>query len=273
MAGSYRLHGGLTTLIDALVENIGELGFGDRLHLASSLSQVSKLANGVGLTYYQSDPRSKDKTRHQLLCQKVVLALPARTVLENIEIQPKLNAERQAELDAVATWMAGHSKVVIEYAKPFWRHAGFSGDVISHFGPMSEIHDASSDHKTAVPQAFALFGFLGIAVAERKRRAEQLPDLIIEQLLRVFGDQAKSPINIVIQDWASEPLTASKHDQSIANHRSFNRWTTNVEPGWGGALIWSGSETANDHTNGYLEGAVVASAQTFQQLQSNLSIT
>ena len=262
MAGSYRLQGGLTSLIDALVDRIVKRGFGGRLHLSSTVFKVEKVSNKVCLSYRYSD----SKTELQLLSQQVVMALPARIVLDNIEIYPGLNADRHDELEAVATWMAGQSKVVVEYARPFWRDAGFSGDVISQLGPMSEIHDASSDSVGTESQAFALFGFLGVAAAERNQHAQQLPNLIIAQLVTLFGDQAKTPINITIQDWANEPLTASKYDQNIPNHHPFNSWSSTIEPGWGGGLLWSGAEAASDHTNGYLEGAILASEQTFEQL-------
>jgi len=277
MAGSYRLQGGLTTLIDALVEKIGLLGFGDRLHLSSTVGAITKLADKVSVSYSQphsgGQSEADSKIDTEIICRQVIMAAPVRAILENVKINPQLDTARQAELEAVATWMAGHSKVVVEYETPFWREAGFSGDVISQVGPMSELHDASSDSNHTHPQAFALFGFLGVAPPTRMQHAEQLPELILAQLVRIFGDQASKPIKLVIQDWAAEPLTATKHDQFIANHHSINQWSTTIEPGWSGSLIWSGSETANGHTNGYLEGAVVASNETFQQLKPLLATT
>lgn len=282
MAGSYRLQGGLSALIDALVEQISVLGYGDRLHQSSTVSAITKVAvtkssDKVRVSYSQSDLRvdskADDRIDSEILCRQLVIASPIRAVLENVKLHPQLSTARQAELEAVSTWMAGQSKVVVEYEKPFWRESGFSGDVISQVGPMSEIHDASSNDIYTEPQAFALFGFLGIAAAARKQHAERLPELILAQLVRIFGDQANSPIKLIIQDWAVEPLTASKRDQLIANHHPINHWSTTIEPGWSGSLIWSGTETAKGHTNGYLEGAVVASNQTFKQLKLLLEPT
>lgn len=277
MAGSYRLQGGLRALIDALVEQIGQLGFGGRLHLSSTVGAVTKLPDKVSVIYSNAHSGERsgtdDNVDTEIICRQLVVAAPVRAVLENVKITPQLDTARETELGAVATWMAGHSKVVLEYETPFWREAGFSGDVISQVGPISEIHDASSNDNNARSQAFALFGFLGVAPAARKQHAEQLPELILAQLVRIFGDQASKPIKLVIQDWAAEPLTATKHDQFIANHHSINYWSTTIEPGWSGSLIWSGSETANGHTNGYLEGAVVASNETFQQLKPLLATT
>ncbi|MFT6033050.1 MAG: monoamine oxidase [Arenicella sp.] len=200
MAGSHHLQGGLTSLIDALVDRIVKLGFGGKLHLYSTVFRLEKVSNKVCLNYRYSDPKSDSKTELQLSSKHVAMALPARIVLDNIEIHPGLNADRYDELEAVETWMACLSKVVVEYARPFWRDAGFSGDVISQLGPMSEIHDASSDSAGTESQAFALSCFLGVSAAERNQHAQQLPNLIVAQLVTLFGDQAKTPINITIQD-------------------------------------------------------------------------
>jgi monoamine oxidase len=276
MAGSYRLQGGLSALIDALVEQIGLLGYGDRLRQSSTVVAVTKLSDKVRVRHSQSHSRGRPaadaKIEGDILCRHLVIASPVRALLESVKMDPQLGTARQAELGAVATWMAGHSKVVVEYDKPFWREAGFSGDVISQIGPMSEIHDASSNSNNTEPQAFALFGFLGVAPAARKQLVERLPELILAQLVRIFGDQAISPLKLVIQDWAAEPLTASKHDQLIPNHHPVNYWSTTIEPDWPGRLIWSGSETANGHANGYLEGAVIASKETVMQLESLLEL-
>lgn len=256
MAGSYRLHGGLSSLINALVEKIAELGFDEHLNLSAQIQKISQDGDQISLL----------TSSGVIKCDSAVLALPARAALSNIDFVPKADAKRRAELDAVATWMAGHSKVIAEYDQPFWRHEGYSGDVISQIGPMSEIHDASSEPRVGEPQAFALFGFLGIAPKVRRQHSEQLPDLLLQQFTRLFGDQAKTPTNLVIHDWAQEAFTASELDQSIPNHHPINRWSSTSEPGWNGALLWSGSETADDHTNGYLEGAVLAAKQSIKQL-------
>jgi monoamine oxidase len=144
MAGSFRLEGGLTSLIGALVLKIGAQGFAHSLHLSSSVSSITKLAAEVGVDYHRNGTQIGTESASEIICQQVVMALPARVALENIKIVPKLTRQRQAELGAVATWMSGHSKVVVEYEKAFWRDAGFSANVISQIGPLSEVHDASS---------------------------------------------------------------------------------------------------------------------------------
>jgi monoamine oxidase len=254
-----------------LVNKISELGFGDRLHLSAGVSKINLTGSKIAVSHL----------RGEFLCDRVVLALPARVALESIVFAPKLSAERIAELQAVATWMAGHAKVVVEYQTPFWRTLGFSGDVISQVGPLSEVHDASSCGDSSrpsvskrhplpanalMPEAFGLFGFIGLTPESRVKNATQLPGLVLQQLTRLFGDDARKPLNVHIHDWAREPFTATQLDQKIPNHHPLNPWSTTREPKWNRALLWSGSETAIGQSNGYLEGAVLSSKQTMKEL-------
>jgi monoamine oxidase len=268
MAGSYRLQGGIYSLVSSLIERITELGYGDRLHLSSAVSKIERTQTKIALTLKGGC----------LECERVVLALPARVALEHIEFAPKLEKERVTALKGVATWMAGHAKAVVEYPEPFWSNMGYSGDVLSQLGPLSEVHDASSQivqakkvaiADTAKSTGFALSGFLGLDPETRERNSEQLPNLILEQLSRLFGVEMMRPINIHIQDWAREPYTATKQDQKLLNHKVLNSRVIACEPGWAQALIWSGTEAVNDHSNGYLEGAVLASQRTVKQLEAD----
>jgi monoamine oxidase len=95
----------------------------------------------------------------------------------------------------------------------------------------------------------------------------------IEQLARLFGSQALSPLEVTIKDWARDPRCATPLDQDISNHHAFGTMTELAEPEWGGNIIWSGSETAdghNIHFGGYLEGAVASSVRTLGLLEPKL---
>ncbi len=258
MQGSYRLRGGLIELINALVSKIQELGFGSCLFVNSQV-------NSLVYSNAEIDVRHHGGSFN---CQRIVLALPPRVALSNIRFSPSLSREREDELTRVATWMAGHAKVIAEYDTPFWREDGLSGDAISHKGPLSEIHDASAESLETDDDrlAFALFGFLSTEPQLRLKHSDSLPELIRAQLKRLFGGLAEAPTRLTIQDWATNALTATAHDQHIPNHHTVNDWSTISEQEWDNFLIWSGSESAADHTNGYLEGALLACEQTLQAL-------
>ncbi len=253
MQGSYRVQGGLGTIIDALTTQIVELSNADSL-MTNAKAQSIKLSDKLVNISLDSGV--------QILTEKVVLALPPRVAMQKIEFSPSLPEERKNELNKVATWMAGHAKMVAIYAKPFWREAGLSGDVISQKGPLSEVHDATPIDS----DVSSLFGFFSTPPQYREKDKIEVDKKIIEQLVRIFGEQAATPVEIIYKDWAKDTLTATAHDQLISNHHPSNYWSTKIEPVFNNRIIWSGTESANGHYNGYIEGAIIASKNTLSML-------
>ncbi len=205
-------------------------------------------------------------TMTEIHSDRVVFAMPPRLVEQTIEFDPPLTSARASALRANATWMAGHAKLLAVYEAAFWRAEGLSGDAISHRGPLGEIHDASPDGGGP----YALFGFFGVPASYRAAHEEELRAAAIEQLARLFGSQARSPLAVTIKDWARDPRTATQLDQDLSNQHAFGTMTELAEPEWDGNIIWSGSETADGHNvqfGGYLEGAVAASVRTVGLLE------
>ncbi len=151
------------------------------------------------------------------------------------------------------------------YEQRFWQQLGFSGDVISHRGPLQEIHDASSEDESVN----ALFGFVGIQAMHRKNRQDEIKKMAITQLARVFGEQALNPKAVYLQDWAMEPYTSTQLDQEIQRFHPVNNIGNVREQSWDNRLIWSGSEAAdyNHQNNGFLEGALEASMHAVTLLE------
>jgi monoamine oxidase len=83
-------------------------------------------------------------------------------------------------------------------------------------GPMPEIHDAT----TASGQA-ALFGFLGVGADQRAALGEDtLTRACVDQLVRLFGADARHPRATLLKDWAADPLTATAADRVATAHPS-----------------------------------------------------
>ena len=254
MQGSYRMQGGLKIIIDELYVRISELAGVDSLSVGSKVSHVElKGACAIDITLEDGEIFGVKKT---------VLAMPPRVALNEIKLTPNLPQARVNELNKVATWMAGHAKMVAIYDEAFWREEGLSGDVISQVGPLSEVHDASP----ANASVFSLFGFFSTPPQFRGTDQGEINEKIIEQLTRLFGHKASSPVEIIYKDWAKDALTATKRDQLIPNHHPSNEWSTKVEESFNGCLIWSGTESAKSHYNGYVEGAIIASHLTLSLL-------
>ncbi len=62
-------------------------------------------------------------------------------------------------------------------SRPFWREKGLSGDAMSRYGPLVEVHDAT-DPKTGLG---ALFGFVGVPATGRLGQDETIKTAAIEQ--------------------------------------------------------------------------------------------
>jgi len=229
MQGSYRITGGLNSITQTIQKRITELSK-DSLQLNSKVKSVLKQKDEKILVQLHNG--------NEYLTHKVIL------------------------LNNVATWMAGHAKVVIVYENTFWRKNGYSGDAFSQRGPLGEIHDASSYDESIA----ALFGFLALQPKLRNISHNNLNQLIIQQLIRLYGEQAAKPIDILYKNWSEDPFTATSYDQEIQNHHPSNFWNTRTEVSFDNNLVWSGSESAQGQFNGYIEGALSASLYALQVL-------
>jgi monoamine oxidase len=166
---------------------------------------------------------------------------------------PPLPETVKQSLAAVPTWMAGHAKFVAVYDRPFWREKVLSGDAMSRHGPLAEIHDASG----ADGSPAALFGFLGVPASHRRARAGELETMALEQLARIFGPEARDPLQTALQDWACDPLTATEADQTPpAGHPAYGQ-PRRLEGFAEGRLHFAATETAPE-MGGLMEGALAS---------------
>lgn len=256
MAGSYRMRGGNAQLISALEKGLPVNTFMLNA-LVTQLEYIDAQASGIRASVTLD---GKPITLH---CEAVVIAAPPRVAVEQIRFVPTLPEPRVTVLNGVQTWMAGHAKLLAFYETPFWLEQGFSGDGVSQVGPMHEIHDASP----AGDGPAALFGFMGVPAVHRGDQ-QALKQAAIAQLVRLFGEQAATPLDIYFKDWAKDRLTATALDQEMMTSHPSNDIQQIVEAGWSQRLIWSGTETAPNGSrfNGYLEGALEASVRAVSEL-------
>jgi monoamine oxidase len=149
--------------------------------------------------------------------------------------------------------MAGQAKIVAVYDQPYWRMAGLSGDAMSQYGPMAEIHDASP----ARGGPYGLFGFVGVPANIRKQYREDLLAAAREQLVRLFGPELANPVSLTLQDWAHELLTATRLDHVQAGRHPSYGMPLALNGLWDGRLQFGSTEMA-PMFGGYLEGALEA---------------
>ncbi len=246
MQGSWRLKGGLAALIGAIADRVPS----DRLRINTQVTSLMWRDGKVTTTLEGGGSEVADR---------VVLAMPPR-IAATINFQPALPDDTLASMRGVATWMAGQAKAVAVYPNPFWREAGLSGDAMSHRGPLVEIHDASTPNG----EGHALFGFVGIPPEHRHDR-DALKTAIVAQLVRLFGDAARAPLKIHLEDWAFNLHTSTNLDLApLRAHPAYHLPQT-MQGLWDGALHFSGTEVAPQF-GGYIEGALEAAENTFRAL-------
>lgn len=234
MAGSLRIDGGASRLVDAFARDLPN----DRVHSGAAVQSVSN----------QGALRLKNGNTWQ--AQRVVLAIPPR-IAAQLEFDPELSANQLRCLTMTPTWMAGQAKIVAIYETAFWRKAGLSGDAMSQSGPLVEIHDASP----ADGQLGALFGFVGVPAAARKANQQALYEAALAQLARLFGQPAQTPVKAVLRDWATEAETATDADREAGMQHPSAEITRGMQSLWDGAVLFGASEMAPEF-GGYMEGAL-----------------
>lgn len=237
MQGSYRLEGGIQKLIDALAATIAP----DKFHLKTKVTSI-EIADALTV-------KLEDGTT--LKSERIVLCLPPR-IAAKINFEPKLERNILKSMDAIPTWMAGQAKFVAIYKTAFWRDHNLSGTAFSSCGPLTEIHDASEFDGNA-----ALFGFVGIPAALRKGAHSSIKRAALEQLIRVYGSDSASPLEVILQDWNNEPETTTLTDQEGSNATPhFTQQIGALLPHLADGRIILGAAEMSSDASGLLEGAI-----------------
>jgi monoamine oxidase len=182
--------------------------------------------------------------------RRAILAL-APPLVDRIEVAPALPPVRARLTESMP--MGATTKVIATYPRAFWREQGRSGEVVAHKGPIAVCFDNTS-HDGAQP---ALVAFI---VGERARTHARLPEaerrrLVLDALVRWFGDEAREPLALVEQCWADEPWSGGC-PVSVATPGIYARLGAALRTPVG-RLHFAGTETAQVW-NGYLEGAIEA---------------
>jgi monoamine oxidase len=247
---SFRLAGGTAALVRALASDLPP----ERVLTRAQVTALALTGDAVKLTIRCADEAGGEATE-TLAAGQVIAALPPRLLEATVAFTPAQDAATAGRWRETPTWMAPHAKFFALYDRSFWREAGLSGTAQSMVGPMPEIHDA-----TMASGRPALFGFLGLGADQRAALGEDtLTRACVDQLVRLFGADARHPRATLLKDWAADPLTATAADRVATAHsvRDPAPWVTGQ---WQARLALAGSETSQSEP-GYLAGAVIAGAR------------
>lgn len=247
MAGALRIQGGSAALTNALSNSLMS---NNNLYPEHVVTKIMTTNHGVQLQI-----NNGDKT-FEWQAKAAALAIPPRLAAK-LNYSPGLPNPLKQALQKLPTWMAAHAKVVTLFDKPFWKEQGLSGTALSQVGPLVEIHDASPNDGGP----YALFGFVGYPANARSQIGEaELVNKVKQQLVSIFGSAADNPIDVVIQDWSTEPFTADEEDLNApAGHPEYGL-AMQAQNEWADRLYFISTETNQDH-GGLIEGAIDRATQ------------
>lgn len=251
MQGSYRLHGGMGGVIDALAGCLGP----EHILTGTRLETLHRGSDGITARLDQSG------TPLTVRANQIVLAVPPRALADTVSFDPPLDAAQLGALGDIPTWMAGQAKILAVYDRPHWRSAGLSGDAMSQRGPMIEIHDASPMEGGP----YALFGFVGVPADLREAHRHEIEQSAIAQLVALFGPELAEPRAVFFQDWAGVPTIARPQDRAAMTHHPRYGLPGSLKGLAATGVHFASTETARGY-GGFLEGALEAAETTATRL-------
>jgi monoamine oxidase len=198
-----------------------------------------------------------------LRAQRVIIAC-APPVAEAIRHQPALPAPRaQLQRDS---FMGTIYKAIIVYDRPFWREAGFSGELLQLDGLISAAADISPltgpGHLCALVPGQAARQLDGLDVQARRA-------LILSTLVTHFGERASAPLSFHEKSWHQDPFVLGGYLAWPKPGAYEVMREAGSEPV--GRVHWAGTESAAEFA-GYFEGAVRAGERAAAEVNQWFSV-
>jgi monoamine oxidase len=232
-AQMFRFHGGAQLIATRLAKRLA-----GRIVLSSPVRSIARVRGGVEV---HSD-------RVRVHAKRAIVALPP-VLAGEIDYRPQMPPLRR---QMTRRYRQGRLiKVALVYDRPFWREAGYTGQVITTKDPLNVTFDDSPpDGRPGV-----IFGFVGgdnarrfvrTSKAERRRQ-------VIANLVDAFGAEARRPRQYLESIWTQERWSRGC-PVGIAGPGVLYRYGPAVRQPVG-RIHWAGTETST-YWNGYMDGAV-----------------
>ncbi len=244
-APNYRIAGGSSTLISKLLNEMDP----EQVVLGQRIQKVE----------YQDGVFVLESADRRFSCNILISTIPPKLLVERLEFTPKLPPELLQKAQQTHTWMGESIKVAITYPRAFWREKNYSGSVFSNVGPISELYD----HSNVEQSLFALKGFMSGALHGAAQ--EQRKTLVIEQLVKYFGEVAREYTTYFDCVWQHEPETFAPYHGYILPHQHNGDPIFRADY-FGGNFIIAGTETASAFP-GYMDGAVLSGMECAERVK------
>ena len=228
-----RVHGGTQQISQRLAAELG-----DALRLKSPVRAIRQGNDGVTVI---GDGGEFSATR-------VIVATPP-FLAGRITYEPLLPGVRAQLTQRLP--MGSIIKCIAVYDKPFWRDAGYSGEIASDEGPLASVFDDTPEGSAHG----SLIGFIAGDAARKwtERTPEERRDAIVKQFVECYGEKAAQPVEYIEKNWLEEEWSGGCYEAYMAPGVMTSYGKALRAPI--GRIHWAGTETAEEWC-GYMDGAV-----------------
>ncbi|PDQ22440.1 monoamine oxidase [Mesorhizobium sanjuanii] len=230
----YSLRETMQSLADDLA---GDLG--DHVRLSEPVMRVERARQGVRIV----------SGGGVIGAREVLIALPPATAAK-LDFQPALPAALKKALDV---WESGAViKILVRYARPFWRDRSLSGMVMWRDLPGLFACDASKDDDHA-----ALVVFIGGPLALRCHKLGEaaLRAEVTAKLVDALGPDAADILDFSQRDWTDDRWSGGAYSDLIVDVTAREAERTILA---GAPPVHFASSELSPSFPGYVEGAIVA---------------
>jgi monoamine oxidase len=257
--------GGLTKLIESHEGNQDRWVVGGAQQLCTGMA---KLAGTVHTQMPVREIRQEDSCVTVVadggtwVAKRVVVTVPM-PMADRIRYSPPLPTARDQMTQRVG--MGATTKVLTLYDKMFWRDQLLCGEAVCTDGPVA----VTFDNTTEGGQPSLLSFIAGVpARGWSERPEEQRRSLVIDTLVRYFGEDARNPSHYVEVDWAVEPFILGAPIATFppGTLTAFGEALRTPV----GRIHWAGTETALDST-GFMEGALESGDRVAEEILTALT--
>ncbi len=157
-------------------------------------------------------------------------------------------------------------KYIAAYERPFWREAGFSGEVVSDTGiTVTTFDDSSPD---ASHPALVTFSDGQAARDWSDRSPDERRAAVLAEFVRFFGPQAGTPTAFVEKNWNTDPWSGGCY-VGVAGPGTLTAFGEALRAPCG-RIHWAGTETATEWM-GYLDGAIQSGERAAAEVLARLA--
>lgn len=245
----HKVIGGTSQIITSLSNYVGL----ENIELNTVVVEVEDKDEYIKIT-------TKDKKIFK--SKNVIIALPPKLLESTISFLPELPSNSGIIRQKTHTWMADAVKFSIEYKQPFWREKGFAGLAISNVGLVREVQD----HINGENNAYGFTGFISLLTNQFHMPKEQRKEMVVNDMIRLFGNEASAVINYEDTIWVNEQFISSGinvNNGMYAHQNNGNKEIVALQ--FQDKLYFIGAETSLSNP-GYMEGAVSSAKDVVRKI-------